>query len=150
VDGPHLRFVYWQDPTTVIDQYGKVLCCNSVEIAADHFRGNTQVIPFDDGWLTIVHWVVHFDGWPKYRHRFVWYDRELRIKRISEGWVFSNKTPELGLLEGYEYTTGLCWHPDQKRLVVGYQIHERESWIGVIDAKEVEAALRAPASSSGV
>jgi hypothetical protein len=148
VDGHRLRFIYWNDPTRIIDHHGVTLTESEPGIAADHFRGSSQAISFADGWLAVVHWVQHFDGWPKYRHRFAWYDRNLRLKKVSPGWVFAHKSAGLDVLEGYEYCTGLCWHPDGKRLVLGYHIHEREAWVGTVNADEVANTLRSRAGES--
>lgn len=143
IDGDDLRFIYRSDPTRIIDHEGRTVAESVPDIAADHLSGSSQAIPFAGGWLAVTHWRQWFDGWPKYRHRFAWYDAEYRLKKISPGWVFSTKQPELSLLAGYEYCTGLTYI-DQQRLILGYQIHERESWVGTIDAGEVTAALGLP------
>jgi len=143
-DESALTFIYESDPTRIIDINGQTIGTSVPDIAVDNLSGGTPAIPFDDGWLAIVHWREWFDGWPHYRHRWIWYDNHFQIKRLSPGWVLSHKTPEIGLLSGYEYCTGLCWHPDGRRVVVGYHLHEREAWVGVLDKTEISSVMDLP------
>ena len=139
-DGQRLRFVYMCDPTTVLNESGLVLMREPSTFAADHLRGSSQLVPFDGGHLSVVHWVVWFDGWPKYRHRLAWFDGDLRLRRFSPGWVFPSNA-EMEILRGYQFVTGLTWHPDERRLVMGFHVDEREAWIGTLDANDVREML---------
>ena len=72
--------------------------------------GGTQVIPFHQGYLAIVHEARQIPGRPTryYLHRFVSWDADFNIVKISKPFGFHEKT--------IEYAMGLCWHPDGKRL----------------------------------
>jgi glycosyltransferase involved in cell wall biosynthesis len=140
VESDELKFIYLCDPTRIVGDDGRTLVEHAPVFACEHFRGGSQAIPFDGGWLAVVHTVTWQSGWPKYRHNFIWLDAEYRLKKVSLGWVFpSSAMPDL--LRGYQYVIGLCWHPDGKRLIMGYQLDERESWIGVFDAGDASKLL---------
>jgi FkbM family methyltransferase len=150
VDGNDLRFVYLCDPTRIVDHDGCTIKETTPEIAADNFRGNTQAIPFAGGWLAVIHWTVWQGQWPKYRHRFVWFDADYKLQKTSPGFAFPYSATD-EFLRGYQYAMGLCWHPDERRLVISYQVDERESWIATVEADDIRSLLgfATPAQSRG-
>jgi hypothetical protein len=100
---------------------------------AEGFRGGSQVIAFDGGWLALVHEVRVRDGRRQYRHRFVWLDEANSLRRVSRPFFFHK--------QGVEFAAGLAWHPDGKRLLVSYGVDDRESWIAEVDANDVQWLL---------
>jgi glycosyltransferase involved in cell wall biosynthesis len=129
-----LQFVYSSDPTRVVDERGQPLSETTPPIGAENFRGSSQAIHFDGGWLTIVHEVLWREGRRFYQHRFVWFDRAMRLRRVSRPYVWRNK--------GVEYAVGLAWHPDGERIVVSLGIDDAEAWIGAVAASDIRAALQ--------
>jgi glycosyltransferase involved in cell wall biosynthesis len=135
VAGDRLRFVYLCDPTRVVDDRGHTVSETTPAIAARNFRGGSQLIGFDDGWLALIH-EVHWrpaDRRRFYLHRFVWFDKTDRLRRVSRPFFFNAK--------GVEFAAGLAWHPDGKRLLISYSVSDRESWIATVDAAEVAVVL---------
>lgn len=129
-----LQFIYLCDPTRLVDDQARVVAESSSPIAADQFRGGSQLLSFDGGWLALVHEArVMKDGQRHYRHRFVWFDEAARLCRVSRPFFFTQK--------GIEFAAGLAWHPDGKRLVVSYGVSDGEAWIATIDAAEVRGVL---------
>jgi FkbM family methyltransferase len=135
VEGDALRFVHLCDPTKILDYEARIVRQGTPNIAARNFRGGSQLIPFDDGWLALIHEVqwraaerrrYHF-------HRFVWFDASLEIKRVGRPFYFIRK--------GVEFAAGLCWHPDQLRLVVSFSTSDSESWLASIAAEEILSCL---------
>jgi hypothetical protein len=102
-------------------------------IAADQFRGGSQLIAFDSGWLALVHEARVRDGQRHYRHRFVWFDEAARLRGVSRPFFFQKR--------GVEFAAGLAWHPDGKRLVVTYGVEDSEAWIATLDAGDVKGVL---------
>ena len=102
-------------------------------IAADQFRGGSQLIAFDGGWLAIVHEARVRDKQRFYQHRFVWFDESDRLRRVSRPFYLQKR--------GVEFAAGLAWHPDGKRLVVTYGVEDSEAWIATVDAGDVRRVL---------
>ena len=134
VEGDALQFVYHCDPTRIVDENGKTVKDSVPAVAADHFRGGSQAIFFDSGWLFLIHEVA-FDGAQRrqYRHRFVWLDGAKEIRRISRPFYFEQNS--------IEFAAGLAWHPDKLRLVISYGVNDIESWIATVAADDVRKLL---------
>jgi hypothetical protein len=142
-DQDRLLFVYLCDPTTVIDENGKVVSLSVPSIAADHFRGSSQGILFYGGILALVHSVTMHNLWPKNMHRFVWLDRECRLRKISDAFLFPKHYPDdTDYLNGYQYGMGLCEHPDQAHLVVSYSIGDGQGFLATLSVTDVWQKMR--------
>lgn len=125
------RWVYSCEPIRVVDAAGETTLLEEPEIVCDTFRGGSQLVPFNGGYLCVIH-EVQFKARENrriYFHRFVWFDAELRIKRVSLPYFF-------GAL-GIEFCAGLAWHPDGERLLVSYGVEDREAWIAAFSAAEI-------------
>lgn len=132
------RFLYSCDPTRVVDDYG---CPDLSEdgtdktcdapIAAENFRGGSQLIPLDGGWLALIHEVPEFH---RYVHRFVWFDAEFRLSKVSHQFRFLAE-------HGIEFCAGMAWLDDE-RLVISFGVGDAEAWLGTVTANEVRTILR--------
>ena len=100
--------------------------------------GSSQVIPFYQGFLAIVHEARQIPGQPTryYNHRFVMWDDHYNVVKISKPFGFHEKT--------IEYAMGLCWHPDNKRLIISYGFKDCEARLATVDSEEVIAWLNGP------
>lgn len=99
-------------------------------IVAQHFRGGTQLVPFSGGYLCAIHEVTVVDNNRTYEHRLVWFDDQLRIKRISAPFYFRNK-------RRIEFAAGLAVVGDQVVMSYGYQ--DKEAWLAILAAATVRA-----------
>jgi FkbM family methyltransferase len=135
IDGGNLQFVYLCDPTRVVDDQGRTIHESTPAISADQFRGSTQLIAFEDGWLALIHEVQWKPDANRrfYQHRFVWFDGANRLGRVSRPFFFRNK--------GIEFAAGLAWHPDRVRILISYGVADSQSWIATVAAAEVSSAL---------
>ena len=93
--------------------------------------GGSQVIPFHQGYLAIVHEARQIPGRPTryYLHRFVSWDADFNIVKISKPFGFHEKT--------IEYAMGLCRHPDGKRLIISYGFKDCEARLGTVTDDDV-------------
>lgn len=129
-----LFFIYASDPTRILrfePESGRFQDWAQSEpsVALDHARGGSQAIPFDGGWLYLVHEAV--DGVMHtrvYLHRFLKLDRELRIEALTEPFFFLHR--------GVEFAAGLVHRSAEDSLLVSF---------GVADARAYLAELPAPA-----
>jgi glycosyltransferase involved in cell wall biosynthesis len=133
VNGDTLHFIYSCDPTRVVDEHGRTVTERWPALACDEFRGGSQLISFDGGWLALVH-EVHYEGEVRrYQHRFVWFDAANVLKGVSRRFFFH--------ANGIEYASGLTWHPGGKRLLISYGVGDREAWIAAVEASDVRRVL---------
>jgi len=95
------HFVKWTNPTEVVKVDLKKKTCETVILDKENFvtniagdlRGGSQVIPWNDGYLTITHEVHLFnselgrkDG--SYRHRFIVWDKDFDMVEFSPRFSF--------------------------------------------------------------
>ncbi|MGY2997356.1 glycosyltransferase involved in cell wall biosynthesis [Mesorhizobium sp. URHB0026] len=130
-----LRFIYLCDPTRIVDEQGATLGETPPAIAAQSFRGGTQLIAFAGGWLALIHEVQWRTAEKRryYLHRFVWFDEADALRKVSRPFFFDKK--------GVEFAAGLAWHPDERRLVISYSVTDSESWIATVGEAEVRSLL---------
>ena len=135
VKGEVLHFIHTCDPTRVIDEQARTVATTTPLIAAKTFRGGTQAIDFEGGWLALVHQVLRSSSEQRryYYHRFVWFNRNDNLQAVTRPFFFQSK--------GIEYAVGLAWHPDAQRLIISYGVGDRESWLATVPAKEVRLLL---------
>ena len=133
VVGNALRFIYKCDPTRVVDEEARTVTEATPAITADDFRGGTQAIVFDGGWLALVHEVSERDKLRYYQHRFVWFNSSNRLQRVSRPFFFMQK--------GVEFAAGLARHPDGKGLLISFGVGDSEAWIALVEASDVRHLL---------
>lgn len=114
-------------------------------------RGNTQLIPWDGGYLAIGHYMrmisdkkmyfnpVTFESqWMEFRnyaHVFVKYDKSGRIECISDEFIFN--------VTGIEFAAGIVEHGG--KIVITYGYDDAEGWMATLDAETVREMLRVKA-----
>jgi tetratricopeptide (TPR) repeat protein len=142
--GPDLLFVYEIAPTVVIridlaTQKIERVSKRRAPALARHLRGGGQVVPVAGGWLAIAHFAVHFDGRARtYVHRWVWFDSNWRLRKISPAFFLRER--------GVEFAAGLARDGDS--LLVSFGVWDREAWLGRVALAEVMSLLQ-PADGAG-
>jgi tetratricopeptide (TPR) repeat protein len=128
-----LRFAYRLNET--VNSYGQPAAKTPLAFAADHMSGGSQVIPFNGGWLALVHEAGQLPDTQKryYQHRFVWFNPNGVVKSLSLPFVFHSKQ--------IEFAAGLARHPDDKRLVISYGIADKEAWVATVTSHDVMELL---------
>lgn len=128
-----LRFIYSVGPTRILSESGDVLVQEIPSVAVENFRGGSQAVSFDGGWLMVIHEWENVRAIRHYFHRFIWFDENNRLNRISRRFFFQRIASE--------FVAGLAWHPTGDRLVIGFGIDDHEPTLAVVDAGDVRAAL---------
>ena len=124
IDRPY-HFVKWTNPTELV--YADIINNTSSTVLLDEskklplpndLRGSSQVIPWNDGHLAITHEVNLYndiqgrkDG--KYRHRFVYWDKNWNLTKTSD--FFHFMTGEI------EFCAGLAKYKDDLLITFGFQ-----------------------------
>ena len=134
-DQERLQFFSVGDLIRIVGDRGQTISEKRPSVAADQLKGGTQAIPFEGGWLALVHEMrARPDRAQRYcQHRFVWLDETGCLAKISRPFFFNEK-------EG-ECAAGLAWHPKEERLLISYGATEGGAWIAVVDASEVSSLL---------
>jgi len=128
-----LQFIHLCDPTRVVDERARTLAEAAPSIAAEQFRGGTQAIVFDGGWLALIHEVTERDKQRYYQHRFVWFDSSNRLRRVSRPFYFIRK--------GVEFAAGLVRCSEGKGLIISFGVGDSEAWIATVEASDVRRLL---------
>jgi hypothetical protein len=89
------------------------------------WRGGSQLIACDEGWVALIHEVADDDGRRVYEHRFVWFDDGLNVVGYTRPFAF--REPRT-----IEFAAGLAWHGDD-RLVCTYGVRDEEAWMTSVD-----------------
>lgn len=132
VDG-ELRFIYSVDPTRVLSETGEVLFQEPSMVAAEKFRGGSQAIAFDGGWLMLIHEWELVGRRRNYLHRFIWLDQSYRLARLSRRFFFQRIVSE--------FASGLAWHMVESCLVISFGIDDRDPTLAVVHADDVRSVL---------
>jgi hypothetical protein len=101
----------------------------SLKPEVEGFRGGSQAITHEDGYISIIHEVSWETGNRQYFHRFVHYDGLGYVTRFTP--EFSFKSP------GIEFAAGLVWH--QGDLVTTVGVHDRTAIIARINPRDLDA-----------
>jgi glycosyltransferase involved in cell wall biosynthesis len=132
VDYQELLFMY--RPGVVVDTDGRTIREYPTGTTVDHISGSSQLIPWDDGWLAIVH---EARGLPEapwkryYYHRFAQYDRLGKLIKFSLPFVFQDRV--------IEFCAGMAYHSGI--LIISYGYKDEEARIAIVDADEVRKFL---------
>lgn len=137
VDGDRLLFVHSCSPTTVFsfnpDSRGVELETQHPALPiARHLRGGSPLHRLDDGWLTVVHESVVFEDYSRvYPHRFVKFDNDFRMVKITKPFYFIERS--------VEYAAGLTEMDGD--LYVSFGFWDREAYVAKMPLDGVIAAL---------
>jgi hypothetical protein len=141
-----LRFIYSCHPTVVLryDPGGGVAppeIVQSAPLIARNLSGGTQAIAIDGGHLCMVHEAVNFeDGGRVYLHRWVWFDAEWRLARLSPPFLLHER--------GVEFAAGLARRGDD--LVISFGVWDREAWLATVSLDQVLPLLAPPLDAEAV
>lgn len=131
LDDP-FTFVKWSNPTEIVkvntevthtDQFSSWVSSSLINrtkhVPANvDFRGGSQVLPYKDGYLAIIHEVDLFKS-PTgrkdavYRHRFLQWDKEFNLIKVTEPFSLMG-----GLVE---FSVGMCEYKNYMLISFGFQ-----------------------------
>lgn len=122
-------FVYAMSPTIALERRESKTSEINVNVFGAYLgemRGSSQVIPFKDGYLCVVHEVTWF---PKriYTHRFVYLDKKLEVRAVGFPFCFIQK--------GIEFCAGLAL--DGENLVLSFGFKDASAHVAIVSAEEV-------------
>lgn len=125
VKNDELHAIYWYDPLTILkvnQETGEceTVLCKETAHNFSKFRGSAAPIAFDDGYLALIHEVIFTDQ-RNYLHRFVYFDKDFQIKKVSKPFVFFHK--------GIEYCPGMAIDHEGKNCILTVGFEDRQAFI---------------------
>lgn len=98
------------------------------------FSGSAPPIPFNDGYLMMVHEFVQLPDYSRcYTHRFVYLNQDLLIEKISLPFTFFHV--------GIEFCGGMALTHSGKEIVFTFGVENQESYMGFVDIDTIWSLL---------
>ena len=135
-----LRLIYSYDPFIIYQPDLETGHCDLVlqytpENDFSQFRGSAPPIEIDNGYLMLVHEVVHREGSSRvYLHRFLYLDENFTIQKLSRPFTF--------LHQGIEFCCSMTLDHSQKNLILPIGIEDREAYFCTIPLEQVRSLLK--------
>ena len=128
VDNDQLSFVYRLGH--MVDAHGGTSKLSDPPVAADNISGGTQLVRINGGFLSVVHEARFKPGTQLryYSHRFVYFDHDFTVRKVSKPFVFNDKE--------IEFAAGMCLHPVTNDLVISYGYQDKEARIATVSQVE--------------
>lgn len=99
-----------------------------------HLRGSAGPIPFDSGYLVLVHEVVFLPEYERcYLHRFIYLDEKFQVTKASKPFVFFHL--------GVEYCCSMTLGHKQNELVLAVGSEDREAYLCAANVDTIRALL---------
>ena len=139
LDMPY-HFIRWSNPTEIVKydietNITTVVHKKQQNSKLQNLRGGSQVISWNDGYLAVVHENYYKEDSPyayKYGHRFVFWDKDWNLTKISKEFVF--------FTDGTEFCAGLIYHDNE--FILSFSINECENFIIKCPSSVVEKMLK--------
>lgn len=137
-----LHMIYSFDPFIIYKPViEKLPCIIDKKVLAIHqeqkydfsrFSGSAPPIEFEDGYLVLVHENV-YDDQRIYMHRFVYFDRDFNITKLSKPFIYLHK--------GIEYCCGMTVDHSGELLIMSVGMEDREAYLCSVDLNTVRGML---------
>ena len=142
VDG-ELHIMYLCSPTVVghLDANSQLVVDSSTTgpPSATHFRGGSQGVPFNDGYLFLIHEVTFFGTQRVYSHRFIHMTSAI-MKSGDRRWDITSLSCPFYFQEmGIEFAAGLAVDGDD--IVASFGVRDAEAWLVRMSANQVAKQL---------
>jgi glycosyltransferase involved in cell wall biosynthesis len=104
-------------------------------LAVENISGGSQAIAYKAGYLAVVHEskIDPATGQRCYQHRFVWWDKDLVLQRVSRPFVFHERQ--------IEFAAGLAYDTLGNTLFVSYGVKDCEAWIASMNGVDLDTML---------
>lgn len=109
------------------------------DVTFQNFRGSAGPVPFENGYLYIIHQVTTYYGKRKYMHRFVKLNGDFVPVSYSQLFCFQNK-------HQIEYVAGMTWSTDMQSLLILMSAEDAASFLVDIPRSKIGKLLLSLAS----
>ncbi len=143
-----LYLIYQMEPLTILKPNLETGYCDRVhesriELNLGQYRGGSQLIEYEAGYLTLVHEMIWQNNRRYYCHRFVYLKHQqpiedcqypqLEIAEISPLFYFKEKS--------VEYVCGLSMTPDRQSLLISFGVNDREAYLATLPTRSLPHLL---------
>jgi len=98
------------------------------------FRGSAAPVPFDEGYIAMIHEVVFMPDFTRcYLHRFLYLDANLRVQFLSRPFLFDHA--------GVEFCCGMARSHSGNELILAIGLEDREARLGIVECQTVRSLL---------
>jgi len=97
------------------------------------FRGSAAPIPFDDGYLLMIHEVI-WQNVRTYIHRFIYLDKNFEMKKLSKPFTFKHT--------GVEFCSSMTLDHSDDKLIMGMGIEDKEAYLCITTADSIRCLLK--------
>ena len=122
----HEPYIILKVPEIPDTHFGKISCLIHHESSHKHclagFKGSCSPIPYKSGYLGLIHETIQRER-RYYVERFVWYDSEMKIKKVSVPFNFLHK--------GIEFNCGMI--STGSEIIIGWS--KEDSSVGLVKMK---------------
>ena len=133
-----LRFVYSCAPVVVLATSPAngaltVDSSNATLAACEHWRGGGPLLPWDGGYLCVIHEAKDTAQGRQYVHRFVAFDANLVVQSASVAFVFK--------AAAIEFSCGLTLDPDAETLILSFGSGDSSACLASVPVAAVRSLL---------
>lgn len=143
-----LYLIYQMEPLTILKPNLETGYCDRVhesriELNLGQYRGGSQLIEYEAGYLTLVHEMIWQNNRRYYCHRFVYLKHQQPIEDCQY--------PQLGVAEisplfyfkekSVEYVCGLSMTPDRQSLLISFGVNDREAYLATLPTRSLPHLL---------
>lgn len=140
VSNGDLHVVYASDPLTIYRPNLQTGECETVLRAEQpldfsRFRGSAAPIPFDEGYLMLVHEVAYLQDYFRcYLHRFVYLDKNFSFQKLS--------TPFTFLHQGVEFCPSMTIDHSGNELILPIGSEDHQAFLCFVELDTVRSLLK--------
>jgi hypothetical protein len=134
-----INYLYSQQPVRILRDDGnecKQVLKKENTINAGLHRGSGGPIPYKNGYLITSHEVVWNGDGRTYMHKFIQYDKDFNIVKVSLPFKFSKAN--------VDYCRSMTYSLDKKSILLGVGIADKEFKIFSFDVQELDKILYEP------
>jgi hypothetical protein len=135
--GDKRKFIYSFFPFVILNVNDDNQCyiSNYIEwtLSFEGFRGSSTFIPYNNGYLTLIHYCSSETAPKSYYHRLLWFDVQFETGLISTSFTFENRQ--------IEYCLSINISHDMKSLIFTYSVYDDRTSIGEIPLRKLDSLL---------
>jgi len=138
VENNELYILYSSEPTIILKpdlETGQCEIIKKIETTYDYsrYRGSSQLLPYNNGYLYIIHEVTFRDNRRYYLHRFVFMDSNHKIQQVSPIFYLVNKT--------IEFVSGMSYDHLKQNVYITLGYEDKKAYLVKLAITEIEYLL---------
>ena len=134
-----LHAIYSYDPFIIykIDPLKKTceqIQCEEQQYNFSNFRGSASPIPFDDGYLLLIHQISLSSEGRVYLHKFLYLNKDFKITHASRPFIYQH--------HGIEFCCGMTIDHLGSNLIMSIGVDDAQAFLAFVDLQTVRSLLK--------